>query len=251
MPSLRRGRNSAVLSSVRWLLAALLAWGLVRLLGNNGSAIGEWPAKPFELLALIVMPSLAAFATIRLFLATVQTGSGSLNTYTVTSSPWSLVFWLFLSIALLGQGSHLTAAMLEARLPDVIRNGDFAENVDFFNRTLGFWLLGTGFFAVSAVLLVLGRGAGPQVFGGEALLLSIGSLLTYGYAVVYIGTYAGLLLPAIVGGIILSILGLWSFGPYELSRDPVALLIVPGTATGAAALIVWSLVIGGRPSWPF
>lgn len=253
MATIRRLRvNSPVLYSVRWLLAALLFWVLVsRLRAGGGGGVGSWPVGVFDLLSLTLVPALTAFAMIRLFLGVAQSGSGSLNTYTATSSPWSWVFWLFLGIALVGQGSHATATVLEAQLPEVIRNGDFARVVVFFSRTLSFWLLGLGFFGVSAVLLALGRSATQQVFGAEALVLGIGSLLTYGYAVVYIGAYAGLFLPAVAGGAALAVLGLWSLGPYELTRDPVGLLVVPGCATAAAVLLIWSIVLGERPSWPF
>ncbi len=241
-----------MVNSVRWLLAALLFWALVsRLRAGGGSTLGSWPVGVFDLLALTLAPALTFFAMVRLFLGVAQSGSGSLNTYTATSSPWSWVFWLFLGVALVGQGSHATAAVLEAQVPEVIRNGDFARVITFFSRTLSFWLLGVGLFGVSVVLLGLGRTAAPQVFGAEALLLALGSLLTYGLAIVYLGTYADLFLPAVLGAAALAILGLWSFGPYELTRDPVGLLIVPGSATAAVVLLIWSIILGGKPTWPF
>lgn len=253
MATIRRLRiNSPVLISVRWLLAALLFWALVsRLRAGGGGSVGSWPVGVFDLLELTLAPALSSFAMIRLFLAVAQSGSGSLNTYTATSSPWSWVFWLFLGVALVGQGSHATAAVLEAQVPEVVRNGDFAQVVTFFSRGLSFWLLGVGFFGVSVVLLSLGRSAAPQVFGGEALLLGLGSLLTYGYAIIYIGAYAGLFLPAVLGGAALAILGLWSLGPYDLTHDPVGLLIVPGSASAAAILLIWSIISGDKPTWPF
>lgn len=253
MATIRRLRvHSPVLNSVRWLLAALLLWALVsRLRVGGANHVGSLPLGVFDLLELTLAPALASFAMIRLFLGVAQSGSGSLNTYTAASSPWSWVFWLFLGVALVGQGSHATAAILEAQVPEVIRNGDFADVVTFFSRTLSFWLLGVGFFGVSVVLLALGRGAAPQVFGSEALLLGLGSLLTYGYAVIYIGAYAGLFLPAVLGGAALAIVGLWSLGPYEITRDAVGLLIVPGSAVAVAVLVVWGIVAGDKPTWPF
>lgn len=242
-----------VASSIRWLIVVLLFWILVRLLRNVGSqALGSWPLSLFELLALVVAPALAGFAFVRLFLAIVQSASGSLNTYTLTASPWAIVFWLCLAVTLLGYGSHITASALAARMPDLIRHGDFARMIGFFAETLSTWLVGAGFFGISLVVLVLGRGAAPPAFGPERLLTGLGSLLTYGYAIVYLATQqASLFLPVLLCSLVLAGFGLWLMGVYEASSDPVGLLIIPGSLLAVVALLVWAIVVGGRPTWPW
>ncbi len=238
--------------SVRWLIAALVAWIIMRLLRDVGPPeLGSWPLTLFELLVLTVMPALAGFAFIRLFLAVIQSASGSLNTYTLTASPWATIFWLCFTLAVMGYGSHVTASVLMEQLPDVVRNGEFAASLLFFDETLSLLMVGVGFFGVTAVILIAGRGAAPPVFGPERLLLGLGSVVTYGYAIVYVATQGAMFIPAILAASVLAALGLWSMGPYEATQDPVGLLVIPGNLAAAIALIAWGLVIGGRPDWPW
>ena len=254
MGRVRIGRSSApVVSSIRWLIIVLVLWAAARLLADTGpNSLGSWPLSFFELLALVPLPAFAAFAFVRLFLAVVQSASGSLNTYTLTASPWAVVFWLSLATALLGYGSRITASALLARMPDLIRHGDFARMITFFHDSLSLLLVGAGFFGVTAVILVLGRGAAPPVFGLERPLTALGSLLTYGYAVLYLALVAqgAMFIPALLGSAGLAGFGLWLMGGYEATQDPVGLLVIPGNLAAAATLIVWALVIGGRPVWP-
>ncbi|NLE74997.1 MAG: hypothetical protein GX604_10285 [Actinobacteria bacterium] len=253
MGTMRIGRGSApVASSVRWLIVAMVAWILMRLLRDVGPpTLGSWPITLFELLVLTVMPALTGFALIRLFLAVIQSASGSLNTYTLTSSPWAIVFWLSFAVAMVGYGSHVTASVLLNLLPDVVRNGEFAASLLFFNETLTLLLVGAGFFGATAVILVVGRGAAPPVFGPERPLLALGSIVTYGYAIVYVATQGSMFIPAVLAASVLAILGLWTMGPYETTQDPIGLLVIPGNLAATIILITWGLVIGGRPNWPW
>ena len=77
------------------------------------------------------------------------------------------------------------------------------------------------------------------------------SVVTYGYAIVYVATQGAMFIPAILAASVLAALGLWSMGPYEATQDPVGLLVIPGNLAAAIALIAWGLVIGGRPDWPW
>jgi hypothetical protein len=241
-----------VVSSVRWLILSILAWQTVNLLRYTGpGTTGSWPTGPFELLLLFVMPGLTAFAFVRLFLASVQSARGSLNTYTLTSSPWAWLFWLGLAIGMVGQGTHLAADSINAALPAVVANGDFAAKVAFYDEDLGHWLLGLGFFLMTAVVVMLGQGASSRVVGGERLLFAIGSLLTYGVTIVYLGVEGGQIVGSIIGSGLLSALSLWVLPPGEIGRDPVGLLVVPGTAAAGVLLLAWGLMVGGQPSWPW
>lgn len=253
MGTMHIGRSSApVAGSVRWLIVAVLAWIVMRLLRGAGpESLGSWPVSVLDLLVLVIMPALAGFALVRLFLAVIQSASGSLNTYTLTASPWAVIFWLSFTAAMVGYGSHLTSALLNERLPDVIRNGEFAAVLTFFDQTLSLLLVGIGFFGVTAVILVAGRGAAPPVFGPERLLLTLGSMATYGYTIVYLATQGPMYVPAILASAVLGGFGVWLMGPYEATQDPVGLLIIPGNLAAAITLIIWGLVIGARPVWPW
>ncbi len=241
-----------IMSSVRFLLLSIIGWEIFQTLREVGpESTGTWPINPFDLVLLAVMPGLATFAFTRLFMAVTQSGTGSLNTYALTSSPWAWIFWLGVAIAMVGQGTHVTANALNNAVPQVVRLGDYGTMVDFWDEQLGHWLLGSGFFLMTLAVLVLGQGAAQRIIGGERTLLTLGSLLTYGVTVLYIGVEGQQIIPAILGSAALSGIGLWILPPYELSRDPVSLLVIPGTAAAGLALFVWGLLVGGQPSWPW
>lgn len=250
---MRGGRAAApVLGSVRWVLATIIAWEAVQALHSMGSpTTGSWPVNPFDLLLLTVMPGLTAFAFVRLFLAVVQSGFGSLNTYTLTSNPWAWAFWFGLAVAMVGQGAHWTANTLNLALPEVVRHGAYGAQAEFLDGELGHWLLGGGFFLMTVVVMVLGQGATHRIVGGERGLLAIGSLLTFGFAVVFIGIEGQQIVPAILGSGILAGLALRALPPSEMSRDPVSLLIMPGVSLAGVILLTWGLIVGGQPAWPW
>jgi hypothetical protein len=247
------GRNAApVLSSVRWLLLSLLALETVYTLRNLGpSAVGTIPLGPLELLLFTLMPALTAFAFARLFLAVVQAAFGSLNTYTLTSSPWAWLFWLSFSVVVLGIGMHLTADVLVRLLPEVVQHGEFGDMVRFFDQSFTAWLLAIGLYLATGVILVLGPGAAQMVLGVERVIMMLASILTYGGLVMFIGVIRGQFLLALVGSIVLTAIGLRVLPRGEWTRDPVTLAIVPGTALAGAAMLVWAIVVGGQPTWPF
>ncbi|GAB4254879.1 MAG: hypothetical protein Kow00129_15830 [Thermoleophilia bacterium] len=248
--SVQRG-TAPIAGSVRWLLASILLWEATQALrGTIPEDIGSWPLSLVELLLFSAVPALTAFAFVRLFLAAVQASYGSLNTYTLTSSPWAWAFWLGLAVAMTGQGAHMAADIINQALPDVVANGRFAAQVGFLDEDLGHWLLGTGFLVTSSVVLFLGQGQGHRAIGGERTALALGSLVTYGFVIVFVGVEGGQLVPAILGSALLTALGVAVLPPAEISRDPVGLLVVPGTAAGGLVLFVWGLLVGGQPSWP-
>jgi len=250
---MRGGRSAApVLGSVRWVLATIIAWEVVQGLQPTGPpATGSWPVSPFDLLLLTVVPGLTAFAFVRLFLAVVQSGFGSLNTYTLTSNPWAWAFWVGLAVAMVGQGEHWAANTLNTALPEVVLHGGYGAQVEFLDEELGLWLLGGGFFLMTAVVMVLGQGATHRIVGGERGLLALGSVLTYGFAVVFIGVEGQQIVPAILGSGILFGLAIRALPPSEMSRDPVSLLVVPGVALAGIILLAWGLIVGGQPTWPW
>lgn len=241
-----------VMSSVRLLLLSIMGWEIVQALRAVGPATtGSWPANPFDLLLLFVMPGLTTFAFTRLFIAVIQAGSGSLNTYTLTSSPWAWVFWLGLAVAMVGQGAHVAANALNNAVPQVVRFGEYGVMAEFWDEQLGHWLLGSGFFLMTLAVMVLGQGAAQWVVGGERALLAIGSFVTYGVTVLFIGVEGQQVVPAILGSFALTGLGLWALPPYELGRDPVSLLVIPGVAAAGVVLLIWGVLVGGQPAWPW
>lgn len=247
------GRNAApVLSSVRWLLLSILGWEVVYVLRTVGpQEIGRIGLGPFELLLFTLMPALTAFALVRLFLAVVQAAYGSLNTYTLTSSPWAWLFWLSLGLVLVGAGTHVTADVLGRALPEVVQRGEFSARLMFFDNTLSAWLLGLGIFLATGVVLMLGPGAAQMVVGVERLVMALASVTTYGAFVVFLGVMRQQFLLALLGSVILSGIGLRVLSRGELTRDPVTLAIIPGTAVAGAALLIWAALAGGQPTWPW
>jgi hypothetical protein len=241
-----------VMRNVWWLLASVLAWEAVQALSGLGpEKTGSYPINPYQLLLLFVMPGLTAFAFVRLFLACVQSCYGSLNTYTLTSSPFAWVFWLGLAVAMVGQGEHAASAALRAVLPSVVAHGDYAATVAFFERQLGLWLLGLGFLSMTGVVLLLGPGSPQRAYGADRLLLGLGSVATFGFAIVYFGVEGRQIVLAVLGSGMLAAIGLWAVPGGERTHDPVGLLVLPGTLVAGLGLLVWGLIVGGQPTWPF
>lgn len=240
------------MGGIKWVLFTIIGWEIVQALHAVGAPhTGSWPINPFDLLLLTVMPGLTAFAFVRLFLAVVQSGFGSLNAYTLTSSPWAWVFWIGLAVAMVGQGEHMAANILNLALPEVVRHGEYGAQIEFLDEQLGHWLLGGGFFMMTMVVMLLGQGATYRVVGGVRMGLAVGSVVTFGFAVLFIGVEGGQIVPAILGSGILTGLTLRALPPSEAGRDPVSLLIMPGVALAGIVLLGWGLLVGGQPTWPW
>jgi hypothetical protein len=243
--------TAPVARSVFWLMISLIAWELFQgLRAGAPLPTGSWAVSPFDLVFLVVLPGLAAFSFARLFLVVTQTARGSMNVYSTISSPWAWVFWIGLGIGLVGHGIHVAAHAISRALPDIFLQGEFAAKITFLDVRVGYLLLGLGFFLVSLVLLLVGQGAGHNVSGPERFVFVLGSLVTYGFVTVYIGVAGHQLIPAIAGSVILSAVSFWTLPPYEVTRDPVGALIVPGTLLAGVTLVIWTLVVGGAPVWP-
>ena len=240
-----------VARSTFWLMISLLAWELFQGL-RAGAAVRDdsWALGPLDITFLALLPALAVFAYARLFLIVTQTVRGSLNIYSVISSPFAWIFWVGLGVGLVGHGVHVAAHAINRSLPDIFTQGDLAAKIQFLDSQAGYLLLGIGFFLATAVILLLGQGTGQRVYGLERAVLVLGSLATYGLVFVYLGVGGGQLIPAIAGSVVLSILGFWTLPPYEVTRDPVAALIMPGTFLAALTLIIWTVAVGGQPTWP-
>lgn len=250
---MRGGRSMApVKGSVHWLLVAILLWEGLELLRNTGpSTFAGRPIGFFELLLVTLAPILITLGFVRLFIAVIDSGYGSLNAYMLTSNPWAWVFWTGLALTLAGHGEHTGAHLLNQAVPEVVRHGDFGVLAQFFDEGLGHWLLGIGLFSMSSVILVLGQGSAQRVVGGEQLLLIAGSCVTYGAGILYIGVKAQMLAPAIIAAVGLVVVGFRHLSRWEVDQDPVSLLIVPGAALAGMVLITWGLVVGGQPAWPW
>ncbi|MBN1319324.1 MAG: hypothetical protein JXA87_00645 [Thermoleophilia bacterium] len=243
--------TAPVARSVFWLLIALLAWELYQGL-RAGAAIpaGSWAMPVVDLVFLVLIPASAAFAFTRLFLVLSQSPRGTLNVYTAISSPMAWVFWLGLAIAMVGHGVHLTAHAIHRAMPAMFTEGEFAAKIAFLNDEASVLLLGIGLFLASLAVLIGGQGTGQRLSGLERMVFLPGSLATYGIAIIYLGVGAGQIIFAIVASAILSAVSLWNMPPSEVTRDPIAALIVPGALLAGVALIIWTVVVGGQPTWP-
>lgn len=251
-PTTSQLRATAPLArSVFWLLIGLVAWELYQGL-RAGATIpaGTWAMPAADLIFLVLIPACAAFAFIRVFLVISQSARGTLNVYTAISSPMAWVFWLGLAVTMIGHGIRLAAHAIHRAMPEIFAEGEFAAKIAFLDGDAGFLLLAIGLFLVSLAVLLSGQGCGQRLSGPERLLFLLGSFATYGVAIIYLGVGAGQVIFAIIASAILSAVSLWTMPPYELTRDPVAAFIVPGAFLAGIALVVWTIVVGGQPTWP-
>jgi len=243
--------TAPVARSVFWLMITLLAWELFQ--GLRASAPipeGSWALTPFDLAFLVLLPALSAFAFTRLFLVVTQSSRGTLNVYSVISSPLAWMFWVGLGVGMIGHGVHLAGHAAQRSLPDIFEQGEFAAKIAFLDVRLGYFLLGLGFFLATLAILLVGQGVGQRISGAERLLFVTGSLATYGLVIVYLGVEGRQIIPAIAASVILSAVSFWTLPASEITRDPIGALVVPGTLLAGIALVVWTLIAGGQPTWP-
>jgi hypothetical protein len=250
-PSAQIRATAPVARSVFWLMISLLAWEIYQGV-RVGAAVpsGSWSHTPFDLVFLVLLPALVAFAFTRLFLVLTQSNRGTLSIYSVISSPWAWIFWVGLSIGLVGYGVHTAAHSLYRAMPDVLAQGEFAAKIHFLDADLGYLLLGIGFFLATVAVILVGQGAAQRLSGGERLLFGLGSLATYGVALVYMGVGGQQIIAAIVASVAIVAISLWILPPSEVTHDPIGALITPGAFAAAITLIVWTIVVGGQPTWP-
>jgi hypothetical protein len=250
-PNTQIRANAPVARSVFWVMISLLAWEMFQGV-RAGAAVpaGSWSHTPFDLVFLILLPALTAFAFTRLFLVLTQSNRGTLNVYSVISSPWAWTFWVGLAIGLCGYGIHTAAHSLFRAMPEVLARGEFAAKIHFLDVQAGYLLLGFGFFLATMALIFLGQGTSQRLSGGESILFGLGSLATYGAVIVYLGVGGGQIIAAIAGSIAIVTASLWILPPSEVTHDPIGAFITPGAFAAGVTLIIWTVVVGGQPSWP-
>ncbi len=231
-------------------MLSMVAWELFQGL-RIGAAVptGSWPLSAADAIFLLALPALCAFAFIRLFLVLTQTGRGTLNVYAALSSPWAWVFWLGICLAMLGQGAHLAGYAIWRQVDPGIIRGDFASQIQFMNVSFGYAVLGLGIFLVTIATLFLGQGASQPLMGLQRFLFIAGSLATYGVLGVVIGVGAGQYIATIAVTATLTVSGFLLMPPYEITYDPIAAFIVPGSALSCLIVLIWTLVVGGQPNF--
>jgi hypothetical protein len=244
--------TAPVARSVFWLMMSLLAWELFQGLKAAGAKVpaGSWAVAPLDLVFLVLLPAVSAFAFTRLFLVVGQTARGTLNVYSTISSPFAWLFWVGLGIGMIGHGIHIAGHAIFRSMPEIFAQGEFAAKIAFLDTKAGYLLLGTGFFLASMAILLLGQGAGQRISGPERLLFILGSLATYGFVILYMGVSGGQIILAIVASAALSAVSLWTLPPSEVTRDPIGAFIVPGSLLAGLTLIIWTVIVGGQPTWP-
>jgi hypothetical protein len=87
-------------------MISLIAWELYQ--GLRASAAvptGQWAIAPVDLVFVVLLPALAAFAFTRLFLVISQTARGMLNVYSAISSPVAWTFWIGIGLGMIGHGA--------------------------------------------------------------------------------------------------------------------------------------------------
>jgi hypothetical protein len=243
--------TAPVARSVFLLMISLIAWELFQGL-RAGATVpeGSWAMALVDLIFLVLLPALCAFAFTRLFLVVSQSARGTLNVYSVISSPLAGLFWIGLGIGMIGHGIHIAGHAIQRAMPEMFAQGEFAAKIAFLDTSVGYLLLGIGFFLASLVILLIGQGAGQRMTGPERLLFVLGSLATYGVVIIYMGVGGKQIIFAIVASAVLSAVSMWTLHPSEITQDPIGAFIVPGTFLAGVTLIVWTVIVGGQPTWP-
>lgn len=246
----RVGRSAPITRPIFWVMISMICWELFQGL-RLGSAVptGSWPLSAVDAILLLLLPALCAFAFVRLFLVLTQTARGTLNVYGALSSPWAWVFWLGISVAMLGQGAHLSGYAIWRQVDPGIIRGEFASQIHFMNVGFGYAILGLGIFLVTIATLFLGHGTSHRLIGVERFLMLAGSLATYGVLGVVIGVGAGQYIATIAVTATLTVVGLLLVPPSEITYDPIAAFIVPGSAISCLIVLIWTLVVGGQPTF--
>ncbi len=243
--------RAPVARSVFWVMLSVVAWELFQFIRSGTPAPeGSWALPLVDLLFLVLLPALAAFALTRLFLVLNQSTRGTLNIYSIISSPLAWLFWIGLGIGMVGHGLHVAGHALRRAMPEMFAQGEFATKIAFLDTSAGYLLMGIGFFLATLVILLIGQGSGQRITGPERLLFVLGSLATYGLVTIYLGIEGRQIVFAIVVSAVLSAVGFWTLHPSEITRDPVGAFVVPGTFLAGVTLIVWTVIVGGRPTWP-
>lgn len=243
--------TAPIVRNVFWLLISLIAWELYQgLRAGAPFPEGSWALAPVDLICLVLLPALTAFAFTRLYLVMSQTARGTLNIYAAISSPYAWMFWIGLAVGMIGHGIHTAGHAVQRALPEIFEQGTFAAKIAFLDIEAGYWLLGGGFFLVSLAILLVGQGAGQRISGPSRFVFVLGSLATYGVVIVYMGVFEGLVIPSIAASVVLSAISLWNMPPSEIIRDPVGAFMIPGSFLAGLTLIVWTVIVGGQPTWP-
>lgn len=248
--SSRVGVSAPITRPIFWVMISMVAWELFQGL-RIGAAVptGSWPLSAVDAIFLLLIPTLCAFAFIRLFLVLTQSARGTMNVYAALASPWAWVFWIGISLAMLGQGVHLSGYAIRRQLDPGIVMGTFAAQIKFMDISFGYAVLGLGFFLVTAAMLFLGHGAAQRLAGGERFLFILGSLATFGVLGVIIGVGAHQYIATIGATAALTVAGFLMVPPPEITYDPIAAFIVPGSAVSCLIVLIWTLVVGGQPTF--
>jgi len=136
-------------------------------------------------------------------------------------------------------------------MPEILARGEFAGKIQFLDIRVGYLLLGFGFLLATLAIMFLGQGVGQRLSGGERMLFGLGSLATYGAVIVYMGVGGGQIIAAIAASIAIVTTSLWILPPSEVTSDPIGAFVTPGAFAAGLTLIVWTVVVGGQPTWPW
>lgn len=233
-------------------MITLIAWEVFQgVRADTGVPAGSWSHTWYDLVFIVLLPALAAFAFTRLFLVLTQSNRGTLNVYSVISSPYAWMFWVGLAIGLSGYGIHTAAHSLSRAMPEILARGEFAGKIQFLDVQLGYGLLGFGFLLATLAIIFLGQGRAQRLSGAESLLFIIGSLATYGAVLVYMGVGGGQIFGAIGASFVICLVSFLILPSVsEIALDPIAAFITPGAAAAFLTLVIWTVVVGGQPTWP-
>ncbi len=242
--------RAPVARSVFWVMLSVVAWEFFQFIRSGTPAPEALGPYRLSICCFSCYCPPCGFCPHPAVPGSQPINAGHLNIYSIISSPLAWLFWIGLGIGMIGHGLHVAGHALRQSMPETFAQGEFAAKIAFLDSTSGYLLVGIGFFLTTLVILLIGQGAGQQIVGPIRLLFVLGSLATYGTIVIYLGVGGGQIILAIVVSAVLSAVGFWTLHPSEITRDPVGAFVVPGTFLAGVTLIVWTVIVGGRPTWP-
>ena len=248
----RVGATAPITRTVFWVMVSMVAWELFQGL-RVGAAVptGSWPLSAVDVIFLVLIPALCAFAFIRLFLVLTQSARGTLNVYAALSSPWAWVFWLGICIAMIGHGVHLAGNAIWRQLDPRPSSGRLRRPDRVPGRRasampcwawVSFWSRGDhALRGHGAAQRLSGPGEGPVRARLPGDLRSPGDRHGSRRAPVHRHHRGDVPLLTVAGFLLVP--------PAEITRDPITAFIVPGSAASCLIVLIWTLVVGGQPTF--
>ena len=234
-------------------MISLIAWEVFQGVRADAAVpAGSWSHTPFDLVFLVLLPALSAFAFTRLFLVLTQSEPGHAQRLLGHLQP--------VGLDVLGGAGHRADRLRHPHRRPLPRPGHAREcsprassrpRSTSSTCRLGYLLLGFGFFLATIAIIFLGQGAGQRLSGGGAPAVRprLAGHLRRSSSSTWASAEARSSPRSPPASLIVAA-SLWILPPSEVTHDPIGAFITPGAAAAGLTLIIWTVVVGGQPTWP-